>query len=247
LEVIKHVAWPTVVMFALGTGAYAQMATVRVSGRAVDRSGAVLPGVKVTLAGSTTRTAVTDGDGRYLFTELQTGSYTVTAVLPGFQTNTRTVIAVAHGAFVVDFRLDLDCLLEGDNFDLGLPTNIAAADAVLYVRITDAGRSVRLTEGGCVEGFEHKATVLAIIKSPRLSSDTIRLVRAASGGYRAGDEVIVFLQRHPSSAFVDFGWHTFLVDGGRVHWTRSDLPGVIDGSPVRDVLEGLRNTLSMIR
>jgi len=251
--VIRHATCVAMVAFALVSNAYAQTPAVRVSGRALDRSGAVLPGVTVTLVGSTTRTAVTDADGRYLFTDLPIGPYTVTAALPGFQTATRTLSAPAPGSFAVDVVLYLGCVSIIDRFvPSGLATSIAAADAVLHVRVTDAGRAVRLTDGDCIDGQEHRATVLAVIKSPRLASDAIRLVhtnlnRTGAPSYRAGDELIVFLQRHGSGAFVDFGWDTFPVNNGRVRWTRSDLPGVIDGSPVRDVLEGLRNTLSMIR
>lgn len=226
----------------------AQSGGVRIAGRTTDRTGAAVPGVTVTLAGATMRRAVTDADGRYLFTDLPTGSYTVTASIPGFQTSTHAVVASAPGSFAVDLALHVGCLFEIQRVDFGLPTNMAAADAILYLRIADAGRAVRVTESDyCVEGRQHAAVVLGAIKSPRLSSDTIRLVRAGTSDYRPGDEVIVFLRRHPSGAFLDFGDYAFAVREGRVRWWRDDLPGVTDGSPVRDVLEGLRNTLSMIR
>jgi hypothetical protein len=215
----------------------------------MDSSGAALPGVTVTLTGAGTRQAVTDADGQYLFTDLRPGAYTLTATLAGFKAATRSFVAAAPGSFVVDFPLRLGCLSVVDPPLTvgGLPTSIAAAAAVLYVRITDAGRAVRLADDDCVEGYEHQATVLAVIKSPRLSSDAIRLVKAGRTSYSTGDELIVFLERHQSGAFIDFGWNVYPVQDGRVHWTRDDLPGVTDGSPVRQVLEGLRNTLSMIR
>src|SRR4029078_10984235 len=106
-----------------------------------------------------------------------------TATLIGFQPATRSVVASAPGSVNVDFRLDAACLSTIRANDWGLPTNIAAADAVLYVRITDVGRPTRLTSSGyCVEGQEHRATVVAAIKSPVLRSDVIRLVRAG-GAY----------------------------------------------------------------
>jgi hypothetical protein len=245
---IKRAALLGIVMLTMASGAHPQSATVRVSGRAIDSSGAILPGVTVTLTGPSTRRAVTDADGSYVFTDLMPGYYTLTGTLAGFQTASRAVVAAAPGSFAVDLTLRLGCLSEIDRVDFGLPTNIAAADAVLYVRITDAGRRARLTSNDyCVEGREHQAIVLDVIKSPRLGSDMIRLVRAGPTSYRPGDEVVVFLHRHPSGAFIDFGDYTFPVTDGRVRWWRDDLPGVTDGSPVRQVLEGLRNTLSMIR
>lgn len=232
---------------------HAQTGGVRIAGQTTDGKGGVLPGATVRLTGGTTLQAVTDADGRYLFTELPTGNYTLTATLPGFQPSTREIVAAAPGSFVVDVPLYLGCSYVIDFFETKLPMAIAGADAVLYVRVADAGRAVRLTDGDCIEGYEHKATVLAAVKSPRLSSDTIRLVRTGRtspgprAGYNVGDELIVFLQRHQSGAFVDFGSDAHPVRDGRVQWTRDDLPGVTDGTPVRQVLEGLRNTLSMIR
>jgi hypothetical protein len=239
----------TIVGVALAIATHAQTTgTVRVAGRVVDRDGGPLGSaiVRVTAA-AVDREVVTDPDGAFMFTALAPASYTVTATLTGFQPATRSVVASAPGSVNVDFRLDAACLSTIRANDWGLPTNIAAADAVLYVRITDAGRPTRLASSGyCVEGKEHRATVVAAIKSPVLRSDVIRLVRAG-GAYNTGDEYILFLHVHPSGAFVDFRDHAFQVQQGRVRWTRTDLPGVTDGSPVRQVLEGLRSTLTMIR
>jgi hypothetical protein len=231
----------------LSAGTQAQSGDVRVGGRIVDRTGAALPGVTVTLTGGTTRQAISDDDGRYVFTDLTSGSYTLTATLPGFQTLARTVFAGQPGSFALDFTLQLGCDGVIDWLEIGLPMALSAADAVLYVRVKDAGHPAGVFAPNCVDGYEHAATVLAVIKSPRLNSDTIRLLRRRSTGYRVGDELIVFLERHSSGAFLESGRYVFPVTGGRVEWRRDDLPGVTDGSSVRDVLEGLRNTLSMIR
>jgi len=236
-------------VLAVASGVYAQASSVRLSGRAVDRAGAALPGVTVNVSGAITRQAVTDADGEYVFTDLAPGGYTLTATLPGFQPSSRTIGAVAPGSFVVDFAMYLGCGSMHQRIVPGppLPQSIASADAVLYVRIANDGRSVRLTDGDCIDGHEHQAIVLAAVKSPRLNSDHIRLVRTGGSPYHAGDELIVFLQRHQSGAFVDVDHDVFPVHDGRVRWTRDDVPGITDGSPVRQVLEGLRNTLSMIR
>jgi len=246
--VIKHATWLAMVTLVLASGAYAQTATVRLSGRAMDSSGAILPGVTVTLTGPIPRQAVTDGDGQYVFTGLTPGAYTVTGTLPGFETGTRALVASTPGSFVADLVLRLRCIFPDLIITDGLPATLSVSDAVLYVRIEDTGRLVTVGESaGCVKGYEHRATVLDVVKAPRLASDVIRLLRARDTAYRTGDEYIVFLRRHSSGALIDFGAYAFPVINSRVRWTRSDLPGVIDGSPVRDVLEGLRNTLSMIR
>jgi len=241
-----HAALLVVVVFALVSGVHGQTATVRVSGRAMDSSGAGLPGVEVTLTGPATRSAVTDPDGRYLFVDVTPGAYTMSATLSGFQADTRTIAATAPGSLAVDIVLH-PCLAEVLVVDDGLPANLTAADAVLHVRIEDAGRPVRLNgEVACIDGYRHAATVLDIVKAPRLLSDKIQLLRAGLR-YQQGDEFIVFLQRHPSGVFVDFGLYTFPVKSGAVGWTRSELPGVTEGSPLRQVLDGLRGALFMVR
>jgi len=70
--------------FAQGSG---------ITGEVVDSSGAILPGVTVEASSPAlieqVRTAVTDGSGRYRFTDLRPGVYAVTFVLPGFNTFVR--------------------------------------------------------------------------------------------------------------------------------------------------------------
>lgn len=72
----------------LGTRAFAQPAqTGTIAGVVEDASGGVLPGVTVTLTSQergTSRSAVTDENGRYVFPALAIGSYTVEANLSGF-------------------------------------------------------------------------------------------------------------------------------------------------------------------
>ncbi len=74
----------------VGAGpATAQAPTGDIVGRVVDTSGAVLPGVVVTLSGGSLiqpLTATTGDTGTYLFPGLQPGSYTVKIELTGFRT-----------------------------------------------------------------------------------------------------------------------------------------------------------------
>ena len=72
----------------LGTRAFAQPAqTGTIAGVVEDASGGVLPGVTVTITSQergTSRSAVTDENGRYIFPALAIGNYTVEANLSGF-------------------------------------------------------------------------------------------------------------------------------------------------------------------
>src|SRR5262245_39926904 len=59
-----------------------------ISGTVTDPENRPLPGVTVTLAssnGSLNRSIVTNANGRYEIVDLVTGTYTVTAELPGFR------------------------------------------------------------------------------------------------------------------------------------------------------------------
>src|SRR5262245_55870444 len=64
-------------------------ATAQISGTARDQSGAVLPGVEVTVTQTDTgivRNTVTNETGLYVLPNLAIGSYKLEATLPGFRT-----------------------------------------------------------------------------------------------------------------------------------------------------------------
>jgi carboxypeptidase family protein/TonB-dependent receptor-like protein len=83
--------------------AEAQRTTGAIAGVVVDSSGAVLPGVTVTLAGPTvfgTPTAATSATGAFRFPDLAPGAYSVTFVLAGFTNLTQRDIVVSVGSTV---------------------------------------------------------------------------------------------------------------------------------------------------
>ena len=84
--------------------------TSAIEGRVVDESGAALPGVTVTIASPALQTpqldAQSDEGGRYRFTALPRGIYTLTFTLSGFQKITRTDVNIDAGfVATVDIRL----------------------------------------------------------------------------------------------------------------------------------------------
>ena len=87
----------------------AQVTTATIAGVVQDASGAVIPGVSITAKNvetGVTRTATTDGGGRYTVPELTLGDYEVEAQLPGFQTEVRSGITLTVGrSAVVNFAL----------------------------------------------------------------------------------------------------------------------------------------------
>ena len=84
----------------LGTSAYAQQQTGEIFGRIADKSGAVLPGATVTVAGPALiqpRVATTSETGSYRVPELPIGTYSVTFELPGFRTVVMQDIRITIG------------------------------------------------------------------------------------------------------------------------------------------------------
>src|SRR5437667_7599168 len=88
---------------------YAQVTTATIAGVAQDASGAVIPGVSITVKNldtGITRTVTTDEGGRYTVPDLTIGSYEVEAQLPGFQTEVRSGITLSVGrSAVINFAL----------------------------------------------------------------------------------------------------------------------------------------------
>ena len=89
-----------VLLIGAASPALAQRTTGTVSGTVTDESGAILPGVTVTLKSTAVPgapTMVTGATGVYRFPNLPPGSYTLTFELQGFATVTRAQVPVAVG------------------------------------------------------------------------------------------------------------------------------------------------------
>jgi len=85
----------------LPCAASAQLSTAQISGRVTDDSGAVLPGVTVTVVQTDTgltRTTTTDASGTYVLPNLPTGPYRLEAMLQGFRTYAQTGIVLQVAA-----------------------------------------------------------------------------------------------------------------------------------------------------
>src|ERR1051326_8636294 len=111
MQRIKFCVTAFVYGFVCSAIALAQVTTGTISGTVSDSTGAVIPGVTVTLTSTEkgiSRTVFTDEGGRYRAPELALGSYVITTELPGFQTVTRSGITLTVGReAVVDFILQV--------------------------------------------------------------------------------------------------------------------------------------------
>src|SRR3954466_16350620 len=97
---VKAIVLALVALLATSALASAQSQTGEIFGKAVDASGAVLPGVTVTLTGPSLLqplTAVTSESGTYQFPRLEIGVYSVKFELTGFKTVVNEGIRVTVG------------------------------------------------------------------------------------------------------------------------------------------------------
>src|SRR6266496_2102681 len=97
---LRAIVLALVALFAASSLASAQQLTGQIFGKVTDGSGAVLPGVTVTLSGPVLLqplTAVTSETGTYEFPRLSIGTYTVKFDLAGFKTVVNQDIFVTVG------------------------------------------------------------------------------------------------------------------------------------------------------
>ena len=104
-------------VMALPALALAQGATSNITGRATDSSGGALPGVTVSVTSPNliggARTAITDEEGVYRFTQLPGGAYTVKFELPGFTILNIEGVNVSGGStMTINGKLEVATLQE---------------------------------------------------------------------------------------------------------------------------------------
>jgi hypothetical protein len=88
---------------------FGQGGVAEVNGNVTDQTGSLLPGVTITITQESTglqRTVVTNESGRFVIAAVTPGQYTIRAELSGFQTQTRTGVAVLVGQ-AVTFNMSL--------------------------------------------------------------------------------------------------------------------------------------------
>jgi hypothetical protein len=119
---------------ATGSVAVAQTVNTRVTGTVKDQADAVIPGVRLTLTDTKTKdtkTAVTNDDGIFVFTDVQAGTYTVLVEHQGFK-KLLVQNVIAH----VDVPAVLSLVLETGG--VAETVSVTASDAQSLIRSEDA-------------------------------------------------------------------------------------------------------------
>lgn len=144
--------------------ARAQVTTADVVGTVTDATGAVVPGVKLTITNQDTqdkRTGETNNAGEYVFTLLKSGRYSVRAEVQGFKLYTRSGIAIAAGD-----RMRVDIQMQVGNLDQSV--EVRAEAPALQTDSTTLGSLV---------------TQKAVEDLPVNGRNFIRLAQLAPGAY----------------------------------------------------------------
>jgi hypothetical protein len=145
----------------------------QIFGRVTDTSGAVLPGVTVTLTSPvllTAQTAVTSATGTYQFPQLPIGVYAVRFELTGFKAYIRDGIRIEIGFNAqVNATLDISSVQE---------TVTVTGEPVIDLR--DTSKTARFTQEEPATS-RRRATVVIIEQSPSIAMDRQNVGGSASG------------------------------------------------------------------
>src|SRR5690349_20344581 len=160
--------------------AYSQLSSGAILGTAADASGAVIPGVAITVTNTGTRLvrdAVTNESGNYRVDLLPIGDYQIEANLPGFRKQIRTGVTVSIDSRVrVDFTLAVGDVAEVVNVEGQAP--IVQTDSSGVGVVVEERKIVSLPLNG--RNFSQLAYIVPGAYAPRPNSQI---------GYRGGFQI----------------------------------------------------------
>src|SRR5258706_6484109 len=145
---IRRIVAPLLVVLLAASPALAQ--TGQINGVITDNTGGVVPGVTVKaveVATGWSRGAVTDANGRYIFTSLRPTTFDITAELSGFRSSQRKgVLLQANENLTVNFAIEVGILAETVTVSGQSPTVDVTSSALSEV--VDSKRIVELPLNG---------------------------------------------------------------------------------------------------
>src|SRR5262245_59895038 len=169
---------------------FGQGANSEMNGTAADQSGAVLPGVTVTLTEETTglvRTVITNEAGRWVLPALQPGRYTIKAELSGFQTQNRAGVVVNVGqAITLNLTLPVGTLSD--------QVTVSAEAPLVEVTRSDVGTNIT---GQNIEALptagRQQYALLALVPgmTPTLAAGSFEGAQYSAGGQSTSNNVFM--------------------------------------------------------
>src|SRR5438093_8463118 len=192
--------WVGLLVVALaGAAAWAQATTAQVSGTVKDQSGAVLPGVEITVTQTATgakRTAVSNETGNYVLASLPLGPYMLEASLPGFKSYVQTGIV----------------LQVNDNPNINVVLQIGQVTDEVEVRANASLVETRATGIGTVVDNQR------ILELPLNGRNVTELVFLAGTATLGGSGFLNSVRNYPTIMIS--------VAGGIANWTAYNFDGV---------------------
>ena len=132
-----NLLWYLLLVLAIASSCYAQSSTASLNGTAVDESGAVVPGVEVTVINTGTgllRRATTGPQGFYAFPVLPPGSYVVKASHEGFNVvEVKDVVLHVGDRVVLPIKLRVGAVAQTITVEGGAPLLNTESPAVSTV------------------------------------------------------------------------------------------------------------------
>ncbi len=130
---MKRLLTAAALLFLLSSANFAQTSNATVGGTVSDATGALIPGVTVTATNTATGivvTAISNEAGAYQFASLQTGTYSITAELPGFQTQAYNNVTLGISQQVrLNFTLQVGTVAQAIEVTVAADTAIATTSA----------------------------------------------------------------------------------------------------------------------
>ncbi len=175
--------WSGFLVLTFGCATVWAQATAQISGTAKDQSGAVLPGVEITVTQTdtgTTRMTITNETGSYALPNLPLGPYRLEAALPGFRTYVQSgivlqvnsspalnvVLEVGQVAETVEVQANA-ALVETRNSTLG---SVIENERILELPLNGRNVTDLITlAGGAVSAGEGRGASLIGGASPQIS------------------------------------------------------------------------------
>ncbi len=198
-------------------------AQAQISGTITDSGGSIIAGAAVTLKNTGTnaeRTATSSAEGVYIFTNLEPGTYQVTATSAGFSTYEATVVVTVGGRFTLDARLPVNST--GTNTVVEVS---AGSTAVVNTATPEVSQVISQTQ---------------VTQLPSLTRNPYDFV-ALSGNVSGGDNTSTGATQNSTTRGVGFG-----LNGSRSTGTEILLDGVENQSVFGDSI-GVRVPLDAVQ